>query len=106
MAELLSRVSLVVLMSEYETHPLVGLEAAAAGKRLLVADRGGLLELAADGLARTVSLDSSPATLGDAILRELSMPPPTTRPDLISWDQCAERLLELYRQITAAAGSG
>ena len=42
MAALLRRVSLVVLLSEFETHPLVALEAAAAGRRLLVADRGGL----------------------------------------------------------------
>jgi hypothetical protein len=42
MAELLATVSLVVLMSEFETHPLVALEAAAAGCRLLVADGSGL----------------------------------------------------------------
>ncbi len=42
MAELLATVRLVVLMSEFETHPLVALEAAAAGCRLLVADGSGL----------------------------------------------------------------
>ncbi|HET8815682.1 MAG TPA: glycosyltransferase, partial [Solirubrobacterales bacterium] len=47
MAKLLRQVSLVVLMSEFETHPLVALEAAAARRRLLVADAGGLAELAA-----------------------------------------------------------
>ena len=51
MATLLGGVSLVVLMSEFETHPLVALEAAAAGRRLLVADAGGLGEIAEDGFA-------------------------------------------------------
>ena len=55
MAALLGRVSLVVLLSDFETHPLVALEAAAAGRRLLVADGSGLGELADNGLARSVA---------------------------------------------------
>ena len=99
MAELLSRVSLVVLMSEFETHPLVALEAAAAGCRLLVADASGLAELAAEGFARAVPLDESPAALGRAAVEELGKPPPERRPQMISWDECAERLLALYRTL-------
>ena len=99
MAELLAGVSLVVLMSEFETHPLVALEAAAAGCRLLVADAGGLAELAAEGLARAVPLEESPAAVGRAALEELARPAPSGRPQLISWDECAERLLALYRSL-------
>jgi glycosyltransferase involved in cell wall biosynthesis len=99
MAAILAQVSLVVLMSEFETHPLVGLEAAAARRRLLVADRSGLLELAEDGLARPISHSASPSELGDAILDELAKPAPVTAPQLPTWDQCADQLLELYRQI-------
>ncbi|MFN8216559.1 MAG: glycosyltransferase family 4 protein [Solirubrobacterales bacterium] len=99
MAELLAGVSLVVLMSEFETHPLVALEAAAAGCRLLVADAGGLGELAGDGFARAVPLEETPAELGRAALEELAKPAPTERPHLISWDECAERLLRLYRSL-------
>ena len=99
MAELLAGVSLVVLMSEFETHPLVALEAAAAGCRLLVADAGGLAELAADGFARAVPLEESPAQVGQAMLEELAKPAPTERPQLISWDECAARLLALYRSL-------
>jgi glycogen(starch) synthase len=97
MADLLGRVSLVVLMSEFESHPLVALEAAAAGCRLLVADAGGLAELAEDGLARAIPLDEDPAAVGRAVLDELALPPQTKRPELISWDDCAARLLDLYR---------
>ena len=99
MAALLRRVSLVVLMSEFETHPLVALESAAAGRRLLVADAGGLAELAQDGFARAIPLDLPAAPLGGAILEELSKPPGGRRPQLASWDECAAELLELYRSI-------
>ncbi len=99
MAELLRRVSLVVLLSEFETHPLVALEAAAAGCRLLVADRGGLSELAADGFARAVPLDESPRAVGEAVVEELALPPQAKRPPLTSWDECASELLALYRSL-------
>ena len=99
MAELLGHVSLVVLMSEFETHPLVALEAAAAGCRLLVADASGLAELAEDGFARAVPLEESPAELAEAVVEELAKPAPTKRPKLSSWDECAAELLSLYRSL-------
>jgi glycosyltransferase involved in cell wall biosynthesis/GT2 family glycosyltransferase len=99
MAELLGQVSLVVLMSEFETHPLVALEAAAAGRRLLVADAGGLSELADDGFARAIPLDESAEGLARAVVEELALPPPDRRPQVFSWDDCADELLTLYRSI-------
>ena len=99
MAELLQRVSLVVLLSDFETHPLVALESAAAGRRLLVADASGLAELAADGFARTIPLDESAEGVGRAALEELALPPQTKRPQLTSWDECADELLNLYRSL-------
>jgi glycosyltransferase involved in cell wall biosynthesis/GT2 family glycosyltransferase len=99
MAELLRRVSLVVLMSDFETHPLVALEAAAAGRRLLVADASGLAEIAADGFARAIPLDESAEGIGVAVVEELAKPPQTKRPRLTSWDECATELLTLYRSL-------
>jgi len=58
-------------MSEFETYPQVAIEAAAARRPMIVADDGaGLREMAEDGLARMVSLDSSPAGLAGAISGE------------------------------------
>lgn len=99
MAELLRRVSLVVLLSEFETHPLVALEAAAAGCRLLVADTGGLSELAGDGFARAVPLDEAPQQVGEAVVEELGLPPQDKSPPLTSWDECAAELMALYRSL-------
>jgi glycogen(starch) synthase len=99
MGALLGTVSLVVLMSDFETHPLVALEAAAARCRLLVADRAGLAEIAADGFARPISPDATPEETATAMLEELRKPPPTRSPTLISWDECAAALVALYRSI-------
>jgi glycosyltransferase involved in cell wall biosynthesis len=99
MARLLASVDLVVLMSEFETHPLVALEAAAAGCRLLVADSSGLGELARDGFARPLPLDAPVEKVAAAILEELGKPPSKRLPQLTSWDECAAELLSLYQVI-------
>jgi len=99
MAELLRTVSVVVLMSSFETHPLVALESAAAGCRLVVADASGLGELAAEGLARAVPLDAPPAEIATAVTEELQESGPPPKPQLSSWDDCAEALLQLYREV-------
>jgi glycosyltransferase involved in cell wall biosynthesis/GT2 family glycosyltransferase len=99
MAELLQEISLVVLLSDFETHPLVALEAAAAGRRLLVADATGLAEIAADGFARGIRLDESAEGVGQAMVEELARPAQTRRPKLTSWDECADELLTLYRSL-------
>lgn len=99
MAMLLGGVSLVVLMSEFESHPLVALEAAAARRRLLVAEAGGLKEIAEDGFGCGIPLDSSPEEVAAAALEELKKPPPSRSPRLSSWDECAAALLDLYGSI-------
>jgi glycosyltransferase involved in cell wall biosynthesis len=107
MKELLERVSLVVLLSEFETNSLAALEALAAGCGLLVADRAGLKELAEDGLARAVDPGTRHEVIASAILDELDQPrEPKVVPEM-SWDECAARLLDLYRAVIRdAAGSG
>lgn len=100
MARLLRRTTLVVLLSEYETHPLVALEAAAAGRPLLVADRAGLGEVAKDGWARAVSPSATAEEIGEAIADELEHPQARGAPQLSSWEECAAALLDLYRGIT------
>jgi glycosyltransferase involved in cell wall biosynthesis len=99
MATLLGGVSLVVLMSEFESHPLVALEAAASRRRLLVADAGGLSEIAADGFGRGIPLDSTPQQIAAAAVEELAKPQPQRSPSLTSWDECAAALLDLYGSI-------
>jgi glycosyltransferase involved in cell wall biosynthesis len=99
MASELASAALVVLLSEWETHPIAALEAAFLGRPLLVADGSGLRELAERGLARTVPLACSPRQVADAVLEQLEHPLLPARVDLPTWDDCAEQLLALYRSV-------
>ena len=99
MAIELASAALVVLLSDFETHPLAALEAAALGKRLLVADTSGLRELAEDGLARAIPLGSAPGDIAAAALEELDRPAARPAAELTTWDECANALLDLYRSV-------
>jgi glycosyltransferase involved in cell wall biosynthesis len=99
MARELSRVKVVVSLSEFETQPIAALEAVALGCRLVVADTPGLSTLADEGLARSVALESSPEQVAVAVLEEMERPPVTPAPRLPTWDDCADALLELYTSV-------
>jgi len=101
LAAMVSQASLVVLLSEYETHPVAALEAAALGRQLLVADVAGLRELADDGLARAVPLATSPHDLAAAMLDALENPSSPPSFELPSWDDCVDGLLRVYMQHAA-----
>jgi glycosyltransferase involved in cell wall biosynthesis len=105
MARLLSRASVVVLMTEYEAHPIAMMEALALRRPTLVAYTSGLMQYADNGFVRAVSLDGTPESLAASIVRELRDPliPPST--DIPTWDDCARSLMELYHEV-AAEGDG
>jgi glycosyltransferase involved in cell wall biosynthesis len=103
MANEVSRAALVVLLSEFETHPIAALEAIALGRRVVVADTSGLAELARRGLARGIPHGSSPEAIAGAMLEEMARPPLDAAPDVPSWDDCARRLEGVYRDVLHAA---
>jgi glycogen synthase len=99
MAEEVSQAALVVLLSEYETHPIALLEAIALGRPALVAATSGLNEIADRGLAQAIPLDSTPRQIAAAVLDQLRqphVPPPFKLP---TWDDCATELFTLYQQV-------
>jgi glycosyltransferase involved in cell wall biosynthesis len=106
MAAALGRASLVVLLSEFETHPIGALEARALDRPLLVADTSGLTPLAERGEARAVPLDASPRELAAAMLRQLRDPIAAPPPQVFTWDDCASELRALYRKVIEEAGCG
>jgi glycosyltransferase involved in cell wall biosynthesis len=97
MAVELSKASLFILLSEYETHPIAALEALSLGCPALVADNSGLSELAEQGLARAVPLESKPEEVAVAALQQLREPLVPTHLTLPTWDDCARALLALYQ---------
>jgi len=106
MADLLASASLVVLLSEYEAHPIAIAEALGLGRRVLVADTSGLSEIAAAGHASSVPLDLAPDALAAAIDLALSQPAPESGRSLPSWDDCAKRLADIYSSAGCARVMG
>lgn len=99
MAARLQATDLVVLLSDFETHPIAALEALSLARPLLVATGSGLGEIADRGLARAIAPDAAPELVAQAMLRELDDPLRPQAVDLPTWDDCADRLLDLYARV-------
>lgn len=96
LASLIAGAALVVLLSEYETHPIAALEAAALGKPVLVADVAGLRELAEEGLAWPFPLEGTTSELARAVLAQFDEPFVPRSIELPTWDDCTCALLRVY----------
>jgi glycosyltransferase involved in cell wall biosynthesis len=97
MMSLLLQASLVTLLSEYESQGIAIMEALALHRPVLVADTSALSEYAERKLARAVSLDSTPEEFASAVMNQLDNPLIPDEMNLPTWDDCAERLEQLYR---------
>jgi glycosyltransferase involved in cell wall biosynthesis len=99
LVQMLSDASLVVLLSDFETQPMAVLEALALGRPTLVTYTSGLAELADEGLVDSVPAASTPAEIADAVISRLRSPRTPPKVPLPTWDECADRHLELYASI-------
>jgi glycosyltransferase involved in cell wall biosynthesis len=98
LGRLVSDADLVCLLSDYEAHPVAVMEAIGTGTRALVADTSGLSELGRAGLATTIAIEATPDQIAAAAMALVDQPrmPPSTMP---TWDDCANGLLRLYRDV-------
>ena len=106
MADVLAEAALVVLLSDYEAHPVAVMEALAAGRSVLATRSSGLQELAEHGLIRAIAPSSSDDDVATAMLEQLRRPHVPPRVELPTWEACADRLLALYGDVTDAARRG
>lgn len=106
MAAKLSSAHLVMLLSEYEAHPVAVMEALALHRPVMVSDTSGLRELADRGWVRAIPLNSTPAATGQAIVAALENPLIPTDVQLPNWDDCTSALVAVYHEalgVTACA---
>src|SRR5437667_650967 len=99
MASLLARANLVTLLSEHEAQGLAVMEALTLKRPVLVAGTSALQELADQGLARAVPLESTPEEVATAVVSQLRQPLVPQNIALPTWDACAASLLTLYQDI-------
>lgn len=100
----LQEASVVALLSEYESHGLGVHEALLFGCRIVTLDSSALGELRDVSQALVVSAEASDRVVADALLAQLRAGPVTDPPPTAStWDDCAGRLAELYREVAVTA---
>jgi glycosyltransferase involved in cell wall biosynthesis len=99
MARTLSQASLVVLMSEYEAHPVAVMEALSLQRPVLGIHTAGQRELAEQGLIRTVPLHSPPEVIAAAAWEQIASPLIPQHITLPTWDECAAKLLAVYESV-------
>lgn len=97
-ADALGEANLVVLLSDYEAHPVAVMEALAVGTPVLVARTSGLTELADDGLAAGIDPSATMPEVAATIVAELREPRAVAA-KLPTWDDCAAQLRDLYDEI-------
>lgn len=100
MGALVRACQVVALLSDYEAHQVAVLEALGLGKSVVVASSPGLDELAAEGLATSVTLDARPEVLAQTLV-EAAVRAPAAIPAIPTWDQCVDTTLDVYAEIDA-----
>jgi glycosyltransferase involved in cell wall biosynthesis len=98
--KLVADADVLCLLSEYEAHPVAVMEALGSGTKALVADTSGLSELGRAGLVTTIPLDAPAERIATSALA-VAAAPKTAPPAIPSWDDCANELNRLYREVMA-----
>ncbi len=101
LTSLLSAAALVVLLSDYEAHPVAVAEALSVGRRVLVNNSTGLKEVAERGLARATDQSATASEIAVAMIEELSADRIVHGAELPTWDDCAQRLIDGYQEATS-----
>ena len=97
MAAAMNAADLVILLSEYEAHPIAVMEALSLRRPVLVTHTSGLGEIADKGLVQSIPLHSTTLEVADAILEQLRQPLVPQAITLPTWDDCVSQLLSIYR---------
>lgn len=99
MGETLAGAAVMVLLSDYEAHPVAVMEALAAGRPAVVSRTSGLTELEELGWAVGVDPDATPEETARAIERQLTdplLPDPAALP---TWETCVAAVTATYEQV-------
>ena len=100
MARRVAAATIVVMLSDYEAHPVAVMEALTLGRPVLALRNSGLTELADDGLVVGIDADSDSSEVAAAIMTMLTSPAGAgAAAPLPTWDSCADELLAVYRDL-------
>jgi glycosyltransferase involved in cell wall biosynthesis len=98
-AAVLGSASLVVLLSEYEAHPVAVMEALALGRPVLVTSGSGFEEMVEAGLVAGLPEPATQAQIAASVVQHLRDQPTARTVLLPTWEDCAEQLENIYRGV-------
>lgn len=101
MAREIARADVVVLLSDYEAHPIAVMEGLAFGRPVIVRRNSGMTELADEGWVTGVSSDATDSEVAGAILDRFGSTPSVQPADLPSWSACATAVAQTYDLVLA-----
>jgi glycosyltransferase involved in cell wall biosynthesis len=96
LASTIGAASLVVLLSDYEAHPVAVVEALALRRPVLTTYCSGLMEIVQQGLARAVPLNACSMQIAEAIIAQLESRPSPSEVELPTWERCTDKIIEIY----------
>jgi len=103
MGTTLASASVIVLLSEYEAHPVAALEAISLGCSVIATNSTGFAEMAKSGLLRGIDPQASPKAIAAAIVEEIDGSPDRKRTiKIANWDDCTRNLLDIYFDVVRA----
>jgi glycosyltransferase involved in cell wall biosynthesis len=100
MARQLNQASAMLALSDYEAHPVAVMEALALGLPVVGYDAAGIGDLVEDGTVSGVPVGAMPEAVARELAATLAAPRTCHQVELPTWDQAADRLHQLYRQVT------
>jgi glycosyltransferase involved in cell wall biosynthesis len=101
MAALMTEASVVLLLSDYEAHPVAALEAVSLGRPVIAQNATGFMEMVDKGYVRGVAPGTPPATICSIMLEEIASPTLKTAPEIPDWDHCAAGHARVYADVLA-----
>ena len=104
MAEQLGRAAVVCLLSDFESHPVALTEALSLGRPVVALDNSGVSELIRRGLLNGLPPGASDSAVAQAVLAQMRSDQAVDAPVLPTWDDCADRIVEVYRDVLFPTG--
>ena len=102
MADALASANVIAAFSDYEAHPIAVIESLAIGRPVVGYDVAGIGDLVADGLVTGVAPGTGPSDAALAMAEAMCRPAPD-HGHVPTWDNCVDRVLEVYRKVTRPA---
>ena len=103
MANTLGRAAVVVMLSDYEAHPVAIMEALTLGIPTVGLNTAGISDLVEDGLVKGVPKNATPTVIANALEAELESRSMNSSPELPTWDIAASELACVYMDAVKAA---